>query len=192
MYNDSNQNGIKDSTEDGVSDIIIQAKSCTNDRAVALGFSRSDGEYRLPDIGPPGCYFLEFVADDESDYTFISPENGRTEEIYLESGQADFSWDAGIVPTPTPRPTTKPVTNAPTNNPVSSAPTERPSAKPVTSLPSLSSPSAGPSVGPSTRPSRSPSTGPTVKPTLQPVTDVPSTSEPTTEPSATPSKVSEH
>ena len=98
IYNDSNRNGNRDNSPDevGVSGIIVQAKSCLDNHAIANCLSLSDGKFRLPDIGPPGCYYLEFVEDEA--YTFTRPKNGRTEEIVLESGQADFSWDAGVLP----------------------------------------------------------------------------------------------
>lgn len=215
VWHDENENGVIDEGEDGVAGILIQAKSCADQRLIAFTLSNSNGTYLLSDnVGSAGeCLYLQFqsVGDEYTLFT-TGQKDGRTENIILGSEE---KWNAGIAFTPTQiiySPTSHPVsikssTSAPTTAQPTKLPSYSSSVAPTTSKPSSSSPATAQptnlpsysrSVAPATskpstssptsaRPTKLPSFPPSVAPTTsQPSSSSPSTAQPTKSPTAFP------
>ena len=112
VWNDENENGLFDSSEEGFGNVSIHALTCENKKTVAIGSSKRNGSFLLKNIGPAGCYYLTFMSIGDQ-YSFTTPDvdiSGRTADIILSSGETKISVNAGIVfaKLPTSEPTAQP------------------------------------------------------------------------------------
>ena len=137
IWHDENRNGVMDSSESRVFGMTAKAKSCDNNRTVAVAFSQADGRYRLGAIGPAGCYYVQFLESQE--YIFTLPSGGQTNKVRLKSGES-ASKSAGIMYALTTDPTVQPTEHQPpaftdnqTTMPIENQATGRPTVLPTPS-----------------------------------------------------------
>jgi hypothetical protein len=114
VWSDKNGNGIQDSSENGVADIIVNLYLADGTPA---GTTTTDatGLYLFDEL-LPGDYYLEFLSSEGGPLPFtlqdygpddtvdsdVDPLTGRTTVFTLVSGDEATNWDAGIaVPEPT-------------------------------------------------------------------------------------------
>jgi hypothetical protein len=111
IWNDANANGIQDSTELGLADIMVSLYTCS-DSLIGTAQTDADGYYvmrgKRPLGLPPGDYYLHFSApegwlfspqnegDDPELDSDADPMTGKTACFTLSSGQKDLSRDAGL------------------------------------------------------------------------------------------------
>lgn len=125
VWLDDNGDGIQDTEEAGIAHVTVRLYTESEDM-VDETITNEDGWFSFAnDRG--GIYFLEFVAPQGYSFTVqnagniltadsdADPNTGRTSEFPLGAGEADLSWDAGLVPnevaaawTPTPTATATP------------------------------------------------------------------------------------
>jgi hypothetical protein len=162
VWEDQNVNGIQDTNENGVSGVTVNLLN-SGGTVIGTTTTQSNGYYGFSNLDP-GTYMVEFVkpsgykftqADQGSDNNKDSDangSNGKTTTITLTAGQADYSWDAGLVvegtggtPTPTPTPTGTPGTTA-TPRPSSTA-TANPTKSPIAMASPTATPASLPNAG---------------------------------------------
>ncbi len=110
VWEDTNQNGIQDAGENGVSGIVVKLYNCNN-TLVATTTTSADGSYLFSDL-PAGSYYVQFVlpsgrsftakdagsndgTDSDADVT-----TGKTTCYTLAAGDNNTTIDAGILPVP--------------------------------------------------------------------------------------------
>jgi hypothetical protein len=105
VWNDLNQNGIKDAGEPGVPNVTVQLRNCQN-QILQTTTTNGNGIYTFSNL-PAGCYRVcivtpsgfqispQNVGNDASD-SDISPTDGCTANIDLSPGENDPTNDAGI------------------------------------------------------------------------------------------------
>ncbi|MCP4548827.1 MAG: hypothetical protein GY835_20415 [bacterium] len=105
VWDDVNDNGLQEVNEQGIPDILV---NLFDDSGVLISTTGTDssGFYSFTDLGP-GTYSMQFVRPagyryspqdvaDESCDSDVNPTTGRTDYIYLEEGELDHDWDAGM------------------------------------------------------------------------------------------------
>ena len=110
VWEDLNQNGVQDAGEPGVGDVVVKLLN-GDGRLVDITLTDADGLYAFSAL-PAGSYLIEIVLPAEYAFTLqngtdsagaqmvdsdVDPLTGRSDPIQLEPGDADFSWDAGLV-----------------------------------------------------------------------------------------------
>ncbi|MGQ9527835.1 MAG: SdrD B-like domain-containing protein, partial [Chloroflexus sp.] len=117
VWNDLNGNGIYESTEPGVANVLVTLYDVGNDGIVgtsddvmaATQRTDDDGFYLFEDV-PPGEYYLVFsdlpggasftkldMAGDDTIDSDADPTGGATAIFTLQSGTNDHRWDAGLI-----------------------------------------------------------------------------------------------
>lgn len=109
VWLDENADGIRQTNEDGVENVIVRLYSVANDALVGETTTNADGLYRFREL-QPGSYYLEFVNPEGFSFTLMDiggvdnqdsdviPLTGRTEPFQLLEGKFDQTRDAGLVP----------------------------------------------------------------------------------------------
>ncbi|MFH1701636.1 MAG: SdrD B-like domain-containing protein [Candidatus Zixiibacteriota bacterium] len=105
---DKNMNGIQDTSEFGLEDIMVNLLDCDSNNVLAQTITDTSGYYCFMDLDP-GNYIVQFILpdgpvfslanqgmDDELDSDVMKPEVGWTDCITLEEGQMNKSVDAGV------------------------------------------------------------------------------------------------
>ncbi len=106
VWLDLNENGIQDDGDTGFPDIEVNLFDCSNN-LIGTTITDSNGQYLFNNL-TPGCYVVQF--EKPAGYEF-SPKNsgsdsaidsdtlpsGATDQISLESGENDLTWDAGLI-----------------------------------------------------------------------------------------------
>jgi len=117
VWNDLNGNGIYESTEPGVANVLVTLydvgddgiAGTSDDVMVATQRTDDDGFYLFENV-PPGDYYLVFSdlsggarftypdrgGDDASD-SDADPGNGATTTFTLQSGSENLDWDTGLI-----------------------------------------------------------------------------------------------
>lgn len=111
VWLDLNQNGIQDAGEPGFPGVVVNLFDCSNN-AMGSTITDPDGNYLFNNL-TPGCYLVQFEKPEGYDF---SPKNsvgggaavdsdaspsGSTDEIVLNPGDNDLTWDAGLIQIPT-------------------------------------------------------------------------------------------
>jgi hypothetical protein len=109
VWEDSNANGVQDSTEEGVTDINVTLfKNCdTTPSKIGSTTTDANGDYLFVNL-EPNSYCLEFTelpiganitpkdrGDDNND-SDVDPATGKTIATDIVSGEDNRSWDMGI------------------------------------------------------------------------------------------------
>lgn len=114
VWNDSDQDGVKDPNEQGVSGVSVQLKDC-NGATLQTAQTNNAGNYNFPNL-QAGCYRVCFSllngyqfspinqGNNDSNDSDVNPADGCTNIINLQPGQNDPTQDAGIFQPPTPTP----------------------------------------------------------------------------------------
>lgn len=108
VWLDDNMDGIQDTTEAGIADVVVNLYSC-DDSLIADAVTDADGYYMFDSLDA-GDYYLEFElpdgylftlmdqgGDDELD-SDVDPETGTTDCFTLTEDQSNMSLDAGMFP----------------------------------------------------------------------------------------------
>src|SRR5690606_36528639 len=98
-----NANGIIDSGETGVPNVIVCLYNATNDAMLECISTDSNGYYYFTNVYP-GDYYLIFHAPTAYNfspfygvgYNNTADATGRTVNFNLSPGENDYTWDAGI------------------------------------------------------------------------------------------------
>ncbi|MEK7414480.1 MAG: SdrD B-like domain-containing protein, partial [Planctomycetota bacterium] len=113
VWNDVNQNGLKDIGEPGVPGVTVKLLNCAG-AVLQTTTTNANGNYSFNNL-PAGSYIVEFSglpsgfqfttkdAGNDSADSDANPANGRTDCFNLALGQNDPTRDAGIFQ-PTPQP----------------------------------------------------------------------------------------
>jgi len=125
VWNDTDADGIQDSTETGINGVTVNLYSSTG-TLIATTTTSGGGLYLFDNLDP-GDYFVEFVppvgyvfspqdqgGNDATD-SDANSANGRTITTTLTAGENDLTWDAGLHLPPVPTGLTKTIsaTNLP-------------------------------------------------------------------------------
>jgi SdrD B-like domain/Secretion system C-terminal sorting domain len=109
VWNDLNQNGIKDNGEAGVPDVTVHLRDCQNN-LIRKTQTDAEGLYKFKDL-PAGCYRICVVLPDgfqfspqnqngnDSFDSDVATFNGCTDNIDLSPGENELTIDAGIFET---------------------------------------------------------------------------------------------
>lgn len=197
VWNDSNQNGIQDTGENGIPGVTVRLLD-NNGNQLETTTTDNSGYYLFDNL-PEGTYEVDFIqptgytpspdnqgVDDTVD-SDANPTTGLTGPIELAAGENDMTWDAGFyqsTPTPTPG-----IGGSPTPVPtVVPTPTPRPTIAPTATPTPRVTPTPTPYVAPTPTPSVAPTATPrpTAVPTATPTPVPGSTPTPTPTPSPTP------
>ncbi len=113
VWNDTNKNGIQDSGEPGIPNIVVLLFDCNTNKLIASTTTNSNGKYLFSNLSA-GSYYVQFVlpngytfspALQGSDRTVDSnpdPTSGKTVCVDLSAGENNLTIDAGMYPTPPP------------------------------------------------------------------------------------------
>jgi uncharacterized repeat protein (TIGR01451 family) len=107
VWNDSNENGIQESGEPGIENVVVNLLNSSGVQ-IATTTTNSSGYYEFRDQAP-GDYIVEFTLPE--DYYFTArdqgsddnldsdadPDNGRTNTFTLHAGDYRTDLDAGLV-----------------------------------------------------------------------------------------------
>ncbi len=112
VWNDTNQNGLQDNNESGISNVTVNLYNCNN-TLVATTVTDNFGAYYFENI-TPGSYYVKFnlpagfvfspknVGTNINNDSDADPTTGKTVCTDLEANETDLTWDAGMY-TPTPQ-----------------------------------------------------------------------------------------
>lgn len=111
VWYDVNSNGIQETTEKGVANVVValydnSGNILMNTLTDGAGFYRfknlNAGNYQVGFSLPPGYAFTTFTGggNNDSDVNTSGANFGRTGMITLPSGMSDMNWDAGIYSLP--------------------------------------------------------------------------------------------
>ncbi|WP_339136531.1 MAG: SdrD B-like domain-containing protein [Candidatus Electrothrix sp. GW3-4] len=105
VWNDTNEDGIQDQDESGISGVTVNLYTCAGTLTEST-VSDLDGNYEFTEL-TPGSYYVEVVtpggyefspqdqSDDELD-SDVALASGATACTMLAPGENDLSWDAGL------------------------------------------------------------------------------------------------
>jgi len=108
VWLDENANGLQDSGEAGIADVVVNLYDCADSQFVATLTTNSTGYYSFNSL-MAGDYYAEFIApdshmftpanvgDDESLDSDANPENGLSDCVTLLPGVRHIGLDAGFV-----------------------------------------------------------------------------------------------
>ncbi|MFN0201684.1 MAG: SdrD B-like domain-containing protein [Bacteroidia bacterium] len=115
VWNDTNNNGIQDGGETGVSGITVTLYD-NNNSAVAFTVTNGAGNYFFVNVNP-GTYSVGFAnlptgsifttqdvntgAGTDANDSDVNPATGTTAAFTVNAGTINYTIDAGIVPSPT-------------------------------------------------------------------------------------------
>ncbi len=106
VWNDLNQNGIKDNGEPGVPNVTVQLLNCQN-AVLQTAFTNASGIYNFPNLAA-GCYRVCVVlpngfsfspqnqGGNDANDSDVATTDGKTANIDLSPGENDPTNDAGI------------------------------------------------------------------------------------------------
>jgi serine-aspartate repeat-containing protein C/D/E len=110
VWQDLDADGIQDDGEPGIDGVTVNLYDCANN-LIDTTTTDQDGLYLFDELDS-GNYAVEFVLPDG--YVFgpqdqgddavdsdADPDTGQTECTYLDWGETDLTWDAGMFPAPT-------------------------------------------------------------------------------------------
>ncbi|WP_016952819.1 SdrD B-like domain-containing protein [Anabaena sp. PCC 7108] len=109
VFNDSNNNGIQDASEAGVSGVTVELINPADGSVIGTTTTNANGGYNFSGL-TPGDYQLQFTSP--SGYSFTkanqggndtldsdaNPSTGLTQTVTLTSGEFNGTLDAGLVP----------------------------------------------------------------------------------------------
>jgi hypothetical protein len=106
VWNDINMNGIQDTSEFGIADVVVNLYDCY-DTMFATTTTNDNGEYIFEEL-EAGDYYIEFELPDGYVFTLmdqgnddeldsdVNPETGMTECFTLEADLPNMTIDAGM------------------------------------------------------------------------------------------------
>ncbi len=107
VWFDSNENGIQDSGEAGIANVLVKLFNCS-DNLIDSTFTDATGSYIFMNL-QPGNYYVQFIAPDSMKFTVrdagaddnfdsdADEMSGKTMCITLPVGGTDLSVDAGLI-----------------------------------------------------------------------------------------------
>lgn len=116
VFHDLDSDGIRDDSEPGVANVGVKLYDCDDKTLVNTVLTDTDGSYKFKDVDPtyaPEGYCLEFDKSKFPGVVTFSPEHvgsnikidsdvndqasGATSEFYIDPGETDLTWNAGLV-----------------------------------------------------------------------------------------------
>ncbi len=106
IWEDINKNGIQDSAEPGLENVVVKLYDC-NDNLISTTTTNSLGHYSFTNLNP-GSYYVQFillqgytftnqdVGNDDTKDSDANINNGKTICTTLLSGENDLTLDAGL------------------------------------------------------------------------------------------------
>ncbi|MCP4337105.1 MAG: hypothetical protein GY679_04650, partial [Mycoplasma sp.] len=111
VWLDSNENGIQDTGEPGISDVTVNLRDAATDKVLSTTVTDSSGYYGFTGLSPDD-YVVEFELPE--DYSFTGQDQGsddsadsdadtttgRTGTVTLSAGENNLTVDAGMITSP--------------------------------------------------------------------------------------------
>ncbi|MCP4030961.1 MAG: hypothetical protein GY734_06920, partial [Herbaspirillum sp.] len=106
VWHDLNGNGVRDDGEGGIPGVPVKLFDNFGNEIASM-LTNANGNYNFLDI-PPGNYYVSFTAPEgyrfspqdqggnDADDSDVNPVNGQSNLTFLEPGENDITWDAGL------------------------------------------------------------------------------------------------